>query len=84
MSGYPIIGDNIIVMNCIWVLRKAKGHNFGKQLLTDMIQNEKNTCGFATLALENHWSPWLKKEQMEKLGFELIDSIEVMHRTKHK
>ena len=31
VSGYPIIGDNVIVMNCIWVLRKAKGHNFGKQ-----------------------------------------------------
>ena len=84
VSGYPIIGDNVIVMNCIWVLRKAKGHNFGKQLLTDMMKSEKNACGFATLALENHWSPWLKKEQMEKLGFELIDSIEVMHKTKHK
>jgi len=84
VSGYPIIGDNIIVMNCIWVLRKAKGHNFGKQLLIDMMQNEKNACGFATLALENHWSPWLKKEQMEKLGFEPIDSIKVRHKTKHR
>jgi len=27
-SGYPITGDNVIVMNCVWVLRKAKGHNF--------------------------------------------------------
>jgi ribosomal protein S18 acetylase RimI-like enzyme len=61
VSGYPIIDDNIIVMNCIWVLRKAKGHNLGKQLLTDMIKSEKNAYGFATIALENHWSPWLKK-----------------------
>jgi hypothetical protein len=40
--------------------------------------------GFATLALKNHWSPWLKKKHMEKLGFKPIDSIKVTHKTKHK
>jgi len=84
VSGYPIIGNNIIVMNCIWVLRKAKGHKFGKQLLADIVKKEKNAVGFATVGLENHWSGWLKKDQMEKLGFKPIDSIEVMHRTKHR
>jgi hypothetical protein len=84
VSGYPILGEKIIVMNCIWVLRKAKGHSFGKQLLTDMMKSEKNAKGFATIALENHWSPWLKKEHMEKLGFKPIDSIRVMHKTKHR
>jgi len=49
-----------------------------------MMKSEKNACGFATIALESHWSPWLKKEQMEKLGFEPIDSIKVVHKTKHK
>jgi hypothetical protein len=44
-------------MNCIWVLRKAKGHNLGKRLLQDMIKNEKDAAGFATIALEDHWSP---------------------------
>jgi len=84
-SGFPISGDNIIVMNCIWVLRKAKGHNFGKQLFIDMVESEKDAEGFATIALENHWSPWMKKWQMEKLfGFKSIDSIEVMHKLKHK
>jgi len=82
-SGYPIKGENIIVMNCIWVLRRAKGHNLRKFLLRDMIENEKNAAGFATIALENHWSPWLKKEQMEKLGFRSIDAITVEHKTKH-
>jgi len=82
-SGYPINGDNIIVMNCIWVLRRAKGHNLGQQLFRDMIESEKNAAGFATIALENHWSPWLKKEQMEKLGFRSIDTITVEHKTKH-
>lgn len=82
-SGYPIIGDGVFVMNCIWVLRRAKGHNFGKQLLADMVESEGNAVGFATLGLENHWSPWLKKVQMEKLGFKSLDAIKVKHKTKH-
>ena len=84
VSGYPVMGNNIIVMSCIWVLRRGKGHNFGKRLFADMMKSEKNARGFATIALEDHWSPWLKKEQMEKLGFEPIDSMKVMHKTKHK
>jgi L-amino acid N-acyltransferase YncA len=84
VSYYPMMGENLIVMNCIWVLRKAKGHGFGKQLLQDMIRSEKNASGFATIALENHWSPWFRKEQMEKLGFKAIDSARVTHRTKYK
>jgi len=74
-SGYPIFGWNIVVMNCIWVLRRARGHDFGKLLLNSMIEKEKDASGFATLALENHWSPWLKKEYMEKLSFTSIDSF---------
>jgi len=83
VSGYPIKGENIIVMNCIWVLRRAKGHNFGKQLLADMMESEKKAMGFATIGLENHWSGWLKKEQMEKLGFKSLASFTLMHKTKH-
>jgi len=83
-SGYPIMGENIIVMNCIWVLRRVKGHNFGRQLMTDMIESEGNAVGIATLGLENHGSPWLKIEQMEKLGFKSLNLIKVKHKTKHK
>ena len=83
-SYYPITGDNIIVLNCIWVLRRANGHNFGKQLLENMAKSEKAATGFATIALENHWSPWFRKWQMEKLGFKSLDSIEVEHKTKYK
>ena len=81
-SGYPITGDNVIVMNCVWVLRKAKGHNFGRQLMADMIGSERDAVGFATIGLENHWSPWMIKWQMEKLGFISLDSIRVRHKTK--
>jgi len=83
VSGYPIVSDNVVVMNCIWVLRKAKGHNFGKRLFADMIRSEKDAEGFATIALEDHWSPWFKKWQMEKLGFKPIDVVQVTHKTKH-
>jgi len=82
-SGYPITGNNIIVMNCIWVLRRAKGHNFGRLLMREMMESESDRLGFATISLEGHWSPWFKRWQMEMLGFRVIDSIEVMHRTKH-
>jgi len=82
-SGFPIVGDNVIVMHCIWVLRKAKGHNLGKKLFHEMLENKRSASGFATLALENHWSPWMKRWQMEKLfGFKSIDSMEVRHRLK--
>jgi len=84
VSSYPIEDDNVVVMNCIWVLRRAKGHNLGKQLLADMMESENKAAGFATLGLENHWSGWLKKEQMEKLGFKSLDSVTVTHKTKHE
>lgn len=83
-SGYPITGDNLIVMNCVWVLRKAKGRNFGKLLVEDMTKSEGATGGFATIALENHWSPWFRKNQIEKLGFKPLGSFRVTHKTKHK
>jgi hypothetical protein len=83
ISSFPIMGDRIIVMNCIWVLRRAKGHDFGKLLMKDMIESEKNSAGFATIALENHWSGWMKKDQIEKLSFKPIDSIRLEHKTKH-
>ena len=84
ISYYPITGDSVIVMNCIWVLRKAKGHDFGRMLVKDMIESEREANGFATIALTEHWSPWFKKEQMEKLGFRSLESMSVTHKTKHR
>jgi GNAT superfamily N-acetyltransferase len=83
-SGYPIIGDDVIDMNCMWVLRKAKGHNFGKILVDDMVKSEGHAAGLATIALENHWSAWFTEHQIEKPGFKPIDSLSVSHKTKHK
>jgi hypothetical protein len=83
-AGYPIRGKNIVVMNCIWVLRRAKGHRFGTLLMQKMIEGEKDAAGFATIGLEDHWSPWFKVDQLQKLGFRSVDSFRVAHKTKHK
>jgi GNAT superfamily N-acetyltransferase len=82
-AGYPITGKGIIVVNCIWVLRKARGHSFGKLLMHAMIEDTKNSSGYATIGLNRHWSPWFKIKQLEKLGFRPVDSINVRHKTKH-
>jgi hypothetical protein len=84
-SGYPITGASVIVMNCIWVLRRAKGHSFGNLLIARTArQAEKiGVMCLATLGLENHWSGWLRKDQMEMLGFKSIDAVTVTHKTKH-
>jgi len=74
-SGLPIIGENIIVMNCVWVHRKARGHNFGRQLLKAMTESEKGASGFATIALENYWGGYFRKSEMEGLGFESVKSV---------
>ena len=76
-SGYPIYGEKLLILNCIWVLRKAKGHRFGKILMNEMIRQEKWANAIATIGLEGHWSPWMKKQQMEYLGFKSIDAIKV-------
>lgn len=60
VCGYPITGDDIIVMNCIWVLRRAKGHNFGRLLVEDMVKSERTATGFATISLDDHPSRWFR------------------------
>lgn len=84
VSGYPIKGEGVIVMNCIWIHAKAKRRGFGKLLLKTMMDEEKDFSGFATIGLENHWKRWFKKEQMEGLGFKSIRSIELEHKIRHQ
>lgn len=83
VSGLPIKGKNIIVMNCIWVHTRAQGNNLGKMLMADMIKTKKHAVGFATIALEKYWMHWMQKRMMEKLGFKSIKSVRLRHKT-HK
>lgn len=82
VSAYPISGPGAWAMNCIWVLRRAKGLRFGKMLVGRMIGAAKEANGFATVALEGHWSPWLRLNEMEYLGYSSIDSRLMRHRVK--
>jgi GNAT superfamily N-acetyltransferase len=81
-SGYPISGEGVWVMNCVWVLRRAKGHRLGRMLMGRMLEAAEGASGFATIALEGHHSPWLRLPQMEYLGFRSIDSMRMRHRVK--
>jgi len=82
VSAYPISGKGISVMNCIWVLRRAKGHGFGKLLMRRMLDSVPNSTVIATIALVGHPSPWLKLPQIEYLGFRSIDSRRMRHKVK--
>ena len=83
-STYPIFGDGVWVMNCIWVLRRAKGHHFGKILVRRMVDAAGDASGFVTVGLEGHPSPWLKLPQMEYLGFRSLGSAGMRHKVKHR
>lgn len=46
--------------------------------------NERGASGFATVDLENHWSPLFRKDRVEELGFQPVDSITVVHKIKRR
>ena len=81
-SAYPISGNGVWVVNCIWVLRRAKGHRYGKSLINRMMDSVEDASGLAMIALEGHHSPWLRLWQMEYLGFRTIDSRTMRHMVK--
>jgi hypothetical protein len=84
-SGLPIIGENVVVMNCIWVHRRAAGHHFGKRLVKHMKEDKKGAAGFATLGWKDGLhGVYVRKDDMERLGFESVKSIRVKHRGKRK
>jgi len=80
VSGLPITGKDIIVMNCIWVHSKAQGRGFGKRLMENMIENNKQSVGFASLGLEDYWQVYMKKWQMELLGYHSVKSVRLRHK----
>ncbi len=74
-SGYPISGENIVVVNRIRVLRKAEVTWFRKAHFKQHdLKREKKASGFATIGLEGHWNPWFRREHMEQPGFKSVDS----------
>jgi len=83
-AGLPILGDNIIVINCVWVHRRAQGQHFGRLLMNDMKTSEPRAAGFATIGLENYWMIWMRRAMMEQLGFRSIKSVTLKHKVYKK
>lgn len=70
-SGLPITGDNVIVMNCIWVQRRGRRHNFGKKLLKDLIEREKKNFWFRYNGLRKLLGPVLYEKRNGKPWLQL-------------
>jgi hypothetical protein len=81
-SYYPILGDNLLVLNCIWILSRAKGHGLGKILFDDMLKDNPDISGIGTIALEGHYTMWFQKRHIEKYRFSSIDSVKVIDKRK--
>ena len=83
-SGLPVIGQDVVVMNCIWVHRRAKGHHFGKRLVAQMMKDKLGAAGFATLGCDGLHRVYVRKDDMERLGFESVKSNRVKHKGKRR
>jgi hypothetical protein len=81
-SAYPVIDADVWVMNCVWVLSRAKGHGLGKELVRGMLDAIGEASGVATIGLSGHWSPWLRRGHMEHLGFTSAETRLMRHRVK--
>ncbi len=81
-SPYPIDGEDVVVMSCVWVKRSAEGRGFGRMLLDSMLEDARGAAGFASIALVAHPSPWLRLSHIERLGFTSIDSRRMRHKVK--
>ncbi len=74
-AGYPIQGKNIMIVNCIWVLRRAKGHRLGTRLIEDMMQGRAFCLWFRHDRLGGSPKPLVQEEpdrearlQVDQLG----------------
>jgi len=72
----PIVGENYMVINCLWVSGQFKGQGFSKQLLEECISDAKakKMNGIAVVS-STKVKPFLTdKKFFQKHGFEVIDS----------
>jgi GNAT superfamily N-acetyltransferase len=74
----PIVGQNYMIINCLWVSGKFKGKGISTQLLNECIKDarEQNMDGIAVVS-SNKVKPFLTdKKFYEHHGFEVIDSAQ--------
>lgn len=62
-----------MVIHCIWVVGRNKGHGFGSKLLEACIEDAKDMNGVAVVTSSKNWLP--KPKLFLKHGFEKVDEM---------
>jgi GNAT superfamily N-acetyltransferase len=68
-----IKADGYMVIHCIWVVGKNKGHGYGKKLLQACLKDARGMNGVVVMTSDKTWLP--KKDFFVKNGFEKVDSM---------
>jgi GNAT superfamily N-acetyltransferase len=72
-SWRGIKADGFMVIHCVWVVGKSKGHGYGTKLLQECLDDAKGMNGVVVMTSEKTWLP--KKDLFIKNGFEKVDSM---------
>jgi ribosomal protein S18 acetylase RimI-like enzyme len=68
-----IKADGYMVIHCIWVVGKSKGHGYGTRLLRECLDDARGMNGVVAMTSDKTWLP--KKDLFIKNGFEKVDSM---------
>jgi GNAT superfamily N-acetyltransferase len=68
-----IKADGYMVIHCIWVVGKNKGHGYGTKLLQECLKDARGMNGVVVMTSEKTWLP--KKDLFVKNGFKKVDSM---------
>jgi GNAT superfamily N-acetyltransferase len=68
-----IKAERYMVIHCIWVVGKNKGHGYGTKLLQECLNDARGMNGVVVMTSEKTWLP--KKDLFVKNGFEKVDSV---------
>jgi GNAT superfamily N-acetyltransferase len=62
-----------MVIHCIWVVGRNRGHGYGTELLEQCESDARGMNGVAVVASDRHWLP--RRELFLKHGFEIVDAM---------
>jgi ribosomal protein S18 acetylase RimI-like enzyme len=62
-----------MVIHCVWVVGRNRGHGYGTTLLEQCEKDAKGMSGVAVVTSDMHWLPG--KELFLKHGFEIVDTV---------
>lgn len=68
-SLQPLTGNNLYMLNCIWVRPGEEGKGYGKALMEKILETTKDRDGVVTWGAEG----WMPPSFFEKYGFEITD-----------